>query len=322
MARLLAVLALVAGLAAGPARAETWNMATGYPDTTFHTQNIAQFAQEVGTLTSGQLQITVHSNGSLFRMPEIRRALITGQIQMGEILISVLANENPIYGIDSVPFLATSFDDARRLWEASHEATERLLEADGLMLLYVVPWPPQGLYTSQPVTTVADLRGVPFRAYNPATSRIAELIGAVPTQVEAPEIPQAFATGIVRAMMTSPPTGVSSSAWDFVHYYYDVQAWIPKNMIVVNRAAFEALSPDQQQALRAAAATAETRGWEMARAEAAQKTQILVDHGMVVGPPAPQLAQELAAIGQTMTAEWTAQAGAQGEAIIARFRAH
>jgi TRAP-type C4-dicarboxylate transport system substrate-binding protein len=191
-----------------------------------------------------------------------------------------------------------------------------LLAEDGLMLLYAVPWPSQGIYVNQEVESVADMEGVPFRAYNASTSRLAELMGAVPTQVEVPDIPQAFSTGIVEAMITSPSTGANSAAWDYVSHFYDTQAWLPKNMVMVSQDAFDALSEDVQQALLDAAAQAETRGWEMSMAEAEEKKQVLADNGMVVAEPSDALAEGLAEIGETMTAEWLEAAGEDGQAIL------
>jgi TRAP-type C4-dicarboxylate transport system substrate-binding protein len=312
--------AAAAALLAGAAQAETWNMPTPYADSVFHTQNVIQFAEEVAAATDGELEIVVHSAGSLFAHPEIHEAVLTRQVPIGEMLISLLANEDAVYGVDSVPFLATSYDAANRLWQASRPYVADRLEEDGLVLLFAVPWPPQGLYATEPVETVADLEGVPFRAYNAATARVAELMGAVPTQVEVPEVPQAFATGIVEAMMTSPSTGVSTAAWDFVDHYYDTQAWLPKNMVIVNREAFEALPAGVQEAVLDAAAEAELRGWEMSRAESEEKTAILAENGIAVSEPSETLEEQLAGIGETMTEEWIEEAGEDGAAIVEAYR--
>ena len=320
MRLLTSAAAVAAGLAvASDAGAAEWNMPTPYADSVFHTMNIVAFAEDVAAATDGELTITVHSAGSLFKHPEIKDAVATGQVEIGEVLISLLSNEDPVYGVDSIPFLATSYADARALWNASRPTIEDLLEEEGVTLLFAVPWPAQGLYTTEVIESAEDMVGVKFRAYNAATSRAAELMGAVPTQVEVPEIPQAFATGIVDAMITSPSTGVSTSAWDFVEYFYTIDAWIPKNMIVVNQRAFDALSPELQDAVLEAAARAEARGWEMSEAETAEKTQILIDNGIAVSEPSPQLAADLDVIGETMTAEWLAGAGDEGTAIIEGF---
>jgi TRAP-type C4-dicarboxylate transport system substrate-binding protein len=191
----------------------------------------------------------------------------------------------------------------------------------GLVLLYVVPWPGQSLYLTEEVTSVEQMKGVSFRAYNTATERLAQLMGAVPTTVEAGDIPTAFSTSRVAAMITSPSTGVASQAWDFVSHYIDTQAWLPKNMVFVNAEAFEALTEAQQQALFEASAMAEARGWQMSMAETEEKIAILKENGMQVSSPSAELARELRAIGETMATEWKASAGDAGEAILSAYTA-
>ncbi|MDP2698649.1 TRAP transporter substrate-binding protein [Thalassospira sp.] len=300
--------------------ADKWDMATPYPDATFHTQNIIEFAKDVKEATNGDLEITVHSGGSLFKHPDIKRSVQRGLVPAGETLISLLANEDPIYNLDAIPFLATSYDQAQKLWQVSRPTIEAKLAAEGLKVLYAVAWPSQGLYTSKEVNSVTDLSGIRFRAYNSATSKLADLTGMVSTQVEVPEIPTAFATGIVEAMMTSPSTGANSKAWDFVSNFYDVQAWLPKNMVIVNAKAFDALSAETQQAVLDAAARAETRGWEMSVAETDAQKKVLADNGMTVAAPSADLKDGLSKVGETMVTDWLAEAGAEGQAIVDAFR--
>lgn len=304
-------------LCAGAAFAETkWDMATPYGDSVFHTQNIIQFAEDVSKATNGELSITVHSAGSLFGHAEIKDSVRRGLAPIGELLMSRLANEDPMFGVDAIPFLAASYDDAEKLWAASRPAISEKLAAQGLTLLYAVPWPGQSLYTKAPLNSTADLKGQNFRAYNAATERLAQLMGAVPTQVETGDIPTAFSTNRVAAMITSPSTGVSSQAWDFTSHYTDTQAWLPKNMVVVNTRAFDALGEAEQAALMDAAMLAEKRGWTMSAAETAGKIAALKENGMEVATPSETLAAELAEIGATMTAEWVEAAGPEGQALL------
>ncbi len=312
--------AVTAASFALPALAAEWDMPTPYGDSVFHTQNIQQFADEVSSATDGGLEITVHSAGSLFAHPEIKDSVRRGLAPIGETLMSRLANEDPVFGVDSIPFLASSYDEARALWEASRGAVEESLAGQGLTLLFAVPWPGQSIYTEDPVESTADLEGASFRAYNAATERLAQLMGAVPTQVETGDIPTAFATGRVDAMITSPSTGVSSQAWDFTSHYTDTQAWLPKNMVIVNTGALDGLPEDQRAAVMEAAAAAETRGWEMSEAETEEKTATLKENGMTVSEPSETLSQELAEIGETMTQEWLDGAGEAGQAVIDAYR--
>lgn len=317
--RILAVAATA--LAFATAHAQTkWDMPTPYPDSNFHTKNIRQFVDEINAGSAGKLTITVHSNGSLIKHPDIKRAVQTGQVPIGEVLVSVLANESPLYAFDSNPFLADSYDESRKLWAAAKGPLTRRLDGQGITLLYSVAWPPQGLYAKKPLESIADLKGTKFRTYSPTTSRFAELMGAVPTTVQVPEIPQAFRTGLVDAMITSGSTGVDTQAWDYLSHYYDVQAFLPQNMVIVNKEALAKLDPATQKLVLDAAARADKRGWDASVVENDRVVKIMADKGIKVLKPSPRMKAELAAIGKQMADEWTRRAGADGEAIMAAYK--
>jgi len=307
------------GLAAASSAA-TWDMPTPYPDKTFHTQNIITFAEDVNKATNGSLTIKIHSAGSLFKHPEIKNAVRGGQVPIGEFFLSRLSNEHAAFGADSQPFLATNYDDAKKLWAAQKTVITALLDKQGLMPLFSVPWPPQGLYTKKAINTTDDLKGIKFRAYNATLEKFANKVGAAPTQVEVPDIPQAFATGRVDAMITSPSTGANSKAWDFVTHYTDIQAWVPKNIVVVNKRAFRKLDKKVQDALLAAAADAETRGWDMSMKETATKTGIMKDNGMNIVAPSDSLMTGLKAVGAEMLDGWKKDAGAEGAALLKAYK--
>jgi TRAP-type C4-dicarboxylate transport system substrate-binding protein len=312
--------ALALALSLGAAAQTKWDMPTPYAATNFHTENVVQFAADVDKATGGKLKITVHSNASLFKANEIKRAVQGGQAQIGEILLSGYSNEDPIFGADSVPFLATSYAEADKLWKVSRKAVEDRFAKQGMMVLYAVPWPPQGIYSTKPINSVADMKGLKMRTYNPATSRIAELAGAQPVTIQAAELAQAMATGAVNANITSGATGYDTKAWEVVKNYYDTQAWLPKNVIFVNKKAFDALDKATQDALVKAAAAAETRGWKISEEKTGFYTGELKKNGMNVAPPSAQLKADFQKIGATMTEEWLKTAGADGKAIVDAFR--
>jgi TRAP-type C4-dicarboxylate transport system substrate-binding protein len=321
MKRLQGCVAIAAAAFATAAAAQVkWDMPTPYPATNFHTENIVQFAADIDKATGGKLKITVHPGASLFKAPEIKRAVQGGQAQAGEILISGYANEDPVFGVDSVPFLATSYAEAAKLWKASRKAIEDRFAKQGMVVLYAVPWPPQGIYSSKPLNSVADMKGLKMRTYNPYTSRIAELAGAQPVTIQAAELAQAFATGAVNANITSGATGYDTKAWEVVKNYYDTQAWLPKNVIFANRKAFDALDKATQAAVLKAAADAEARGWKVSEEKTAFYLGELKKNGMNVAPPSAQLKADFQKIGQAMTEEWLKNAGADGKAIVEAFR--
>jgi TRAP-type C4-dicarboxylate transport system substrate-binding protein len=310
-------LACSAGTAAAQAK---WDLPTAYPANNFHTENIVQFVAEAEAASAGKLKITVHHSASLFKANEIKRAVQGGQAQAGEILLSAFANEDAVYGVDSIPFLATGYAEAHKLWTASKALTEARLAKQGLKVLYSVAWPAQGIFSSKPIASAADLKGAKWRAYNPNTSRIAQLVGAQPVTIQAAELTQALATGAVTTFMTSAATGYDSKVWEQVKYYYDVRAWLPKNLVIVSQAAFDALDKPTQAAVLKAAAVAEERGWKTSEEKTKFYIAELVKNGMKVEAPTPQLSADLKKIGEEMTTEWAKQTGADGEAVLAAYR--
>ncbi len=323
MKRRLFSLTLAAGALAAslPAAAQTtWDLPSAYPATNFHTVNLATFASDVEKATGGKLKITVHANAALFKAPEIKRAVQGGQAQIGEILLAAYQNEWPMFGADGIPFLATSYDESRKLYAAQKPILQKKLAEQGLMLLYSVAWPPQGIYSKKPLASAADLKGSKWRAYSPATSRIAQLVGAQPVTVQAAELSQALATGVVETNMTSGATGVDSKLFEHLKFYYDVQAWLPKNAVIVNKRAFDALDKASQDALLKAAAEAETRGWAASQKVNTDSLATLRANGMSVEPGSAALRSDMQKVGATMLQEWLSQAGAEGQQLMDAYK--
>ncbi|WP_454854709.1 TRAP transporter substrate-binding protein [Rhizobium binxianense] len=317
---LLAVSACCAAFASA-AHAEKWDMPMAYPATNFHSENAAEFAKCVGEKTGGALEIVTHANGSLFAGNDIKRAVQTGQAPIGERLLSAHANENVLFGVDSIPFLASSFEASDKLWGAALDKVSAALAEQNLVYVYSVPWPPQGLYTKKAVESAADLKGVKFRAYNAATARIAELAGMVPVQIEAAELSQALATGVADSFVSSGSTGVDSKVWESLKYFYDVQAWLPRNVVFVNKDSFSALDEKAKAGVMDCGKEAATRGEATSKALTAKYLVTLADNGMTVGAPGEQLKKDLEGFGTIMTDEWLTKAGDAGKAIIDAYRA-
>ena len=312
----------VAALAlAGSSYGQTkWDMPTPYSDGEFHTRNVKTFVEDAQKGSGGKLEIVVHSNGSLIKHPDILRAVSTGQVNIAEFLLGQFGNEDPVFAADNIPFVAAGYDAAWKFYQAQKPELQASLKKRGLRLMYSVAWPGQGFYTKEPLKSVEDLKGTKFRTYSPLTARLAELLGASPTVIQVPEIPQMFATGAVQAMITSSATGTSTKAWEFVKNYYKTSAFHPKNVVVVNERGFSRLPKDQQAALTKAAAAAEKRGWEMSKAREKEGDETLAKNGMTVREPDAKMKAAFQKIGAQMAQEWEKSAGAQGQAILKRYR--
>jgi TRAP-type C4-dicarboxylate transport system substrate-binding protein len=296
-----------------------WDLPAGYAATNFHTVNLTDFANDVDKATGGKLKITVHANGSLFKAPEIKRAVQGGQAQAGEILLANFQNEWQLFGADGLPFLADSYDEAMKLYKVQKPFMEKKLAEQGMALLYAVPWPPQGIYVKKPINSGADLKGVKWRAYSPATARIAELVGAQPVTVQAAELSQAMATGVIESYMSSGSTGFDTKTYEHIKYWYDTQAWLPKNAVIVNKAALDALDAPTKAALMKAAADAEVRGLAASRKTNTESLDKLKANGMNIVAPSAQLKADMKKVGDVMLTEWLEKAGPEGKALIDAF---
>ncbi len=309
------------GFATAAAAQSKWDFATAYAPFNFHSKNNEQFVKDVDAATSGKLKITPHFGASLFKMPEIKRAVQTGNAQMGEFFLVSFQNESQIFGVDGLPFLVNNYDEAFKLYQAQKPALQKLLDKQGQVLLYSVAWPPQGIYTKKPINSAADLKGMKWRVYSPTTARIGELIGAQPATVQEAELSQALATGVVDGLITSSATGADNKLFENLRYYYNVQAWIPKNAVTVSKKAFNALGKAEQEAVLKAAAAAEERGWKESKEVDAKSLATLKQGGMSIELPSPQLKADLAKVGETVIKEWTDKAGAEGKAILDAYQA-
>ena len=317
ISKLSCALALLIGFSS--VQAEKWDMPMAYADSNFHTQNGKLFAEAVKVATGGELEIIVHGGGSLFKGNEIKRAVQTGQVPIGERLLSAHQNENILFGFDSVPFLASSFADSQSLWQAARPHLEAELLKQNLVLLYAVPWPPQGLYFKQAVNSTADMEGIKFRSYNSATARMAELSGMLPVQIEAAELTQALATGVAESFISSGSTGYDRKVWDYLTHFYDVNAWLPRNYVFVNKRAWDALDSATQNIVKGVAMLAEQAGTTKSEQLSDWYKTQLAANGMSVQAAQGQLLTDLQGIGEVMTGEWLEQAGATGKTIVDSF---
>lgn len=313
--------ALLAGLAVSAGAQTKWDLPSAYPASNMHTQNLTQFVKDVDAATGGKLKIQVHDNASLFKAPEIKRAVQGGQAQAGEILLVNFQNEWPLWGIDGIPFLATSYADSFKLYQASKATLQKKLGEQGMVLLYAVAWPPQGIFTKKQVASAADMKGIKWRAYSPATARIGELVGAQPVTVQQAELSQAMATGVVESYMSSGSTGYDTKTYEHLKFFADTQAWLPKNAVIANKKAFDALDKATQDGLLKAAAEAEQRGWTASERKTGEYLDLLKKNGMTVYPPSAQLKADMQKVGETMLKEWLDKAGPEGKAVVDAYRA-
>ena len=314
------VAAVVAVGFASSASALTWEMAGPLPESNFLTQNLRHFVEKVDTLTGGDFKLNLHVSGELIKAQETKQAVRTGQVPIAQMYVYVYGNESPVYETSALPFIAGTYEKSFRMWELSKPYTEELLAKQRIKLLYSVPWPIQGYYTTKPIKSMDDFKNVKFRVYSTKTARMAELMGADPVQVQVGEIAQAFATGLVGVMYTSPQTGIMSQAWDFAKYFTNTYGGnLSMTAIIVNQRAYDGLSAEHKQALQDAALDAQTKGWLTSQAISDRQIKELASHGMIIQDPSPEFRANLDEIGRKMLEEWAPTAGELGQKVLKEF---
>ncbi|MFX4222863.1 MAG: TRAP transporter substrate-binding protein [Thalassobaculum sp.] len=306
-------------LAAVPAAAAEWIMASGYPDSNFHTQNIKQFIEDVEATTS--LKIQLNSNDTLIKLDAIKTALQRGQIPIGEIRLGVYGNEDPMYILAGLPFIAADYTEAWLLKDLQKEYFDKIFAEQGLRILYYAPWPGQGFYTKFPVTGVEDFSGKKLRIYSTATQEMGQMLGFDATILPFAEIPQAFSTGLIEALFTSPQTGIDIQAWDNTSNFTYAGAIFSKNAVVVNESYFSALPLEEQMAILKAAEAAELRGWEMSAQTTAAQMKTLEENGMTTASAPPAVIEKMKEIGLKMMETWRKDASPEASAILDRYLA-
>ncbi len=294
--------------------------ASGFGDGNYHTRNLRDFLTEIGSATGGAVQVTLHSNGSLLAQPQIKRGVQTGQVQIGEILLTAYGNEDPIFDVDAVPGLVQNLEDARKLAQVQAPFIEARFARQGMMLLYMAPWPQVAITANQNITDPAQFRGMRLRTYSPISSRLAALLGATGTLITAPEVPQAFATGIIQAQLTTAPVAADTAVWDYSRVFINASIATSKNAIFISRRAFEALSEPHRNAVLAAARNAEVRGWRLAAEAQAEAEARMTARGVQVVPASPALLAAIRRAGETMVEEWASRAGEDGRRLLAAYR--
>lgn len=308
---------VIAVTTASVAMAETWRMASGFSDTLFQTQNLRLFVEDVEKRTNKAVTIRLSSNSSLYKTPEIKRAVETGQIQLGEILLSAYGNEIPLFSADVVPYLISGYDGAWKLYQATRPLLEKQFEADGSVMLYNVAWPGAGFFSTGKIESVADLRGKKMRSAAPLLSKFTDRLGMASTVIHTPELAQAFSTGMVNMMFTSSPLGPQLQAWQFTKYYYDLNAIHARNAIIMNKAVYDRLSPEHKAAIREAAAAAEKRGWEMSKAADLEYKKLMREKGMWIGPISPDIEKLLKQEAKPVVKEWLSGLSKDAQAALA-----
>lgn len=287
-----------------------WTLPVEQSSTHYITRIAQDFARQVKRDSKGVLDIDVVVGESVLQQIALKSRISRGEEVLGEVLLSALGEEIPLLELDSLPFLAQNYEQAQRLWGLARADIERQLLATGVRLLYVVPWQPQSLYSRQPLTTPDDLRDLRFGVQSPLLARLADVVGAQSVSIAGTGLREVFEQDVVDVVLASSSSGVDTRVWRATNYFYDVQAFIPKNAVLINERAFRSLPEAARNALLSAGKRAEQQGWALSRALHDRQVKRLEHAGMEVFRQVPDaLRIGLDGAGSTMLWEWAGKAG-------------
>lgn len=315
-------LASMVSVAAGTAQADTtWTMASGYPESSFLTKNIRLFIEAVEQRTDGELKIDLRPNDTLIQLDNIKRAVQSGQIPIGEIRMGVYGNEQEMFNLDNIPGVVPTFEKSWALMEAQKPYYEEWFGENGMEVLTYVAWPGQGFFTNGEIHSLDDLEGIKLRIYSKQTQVMGEKLGTEAIILPFAEVPQAFATGMIEALWTSAQSGTDVQVWDYLDTFTYTGTMHNKNAIIVNERAMRALPEDIQQIVREEGEKATARGWELAQAASDEKEQILQDHGVSVVQAPQDILDRIDEIGKEMVADWMTRASEEEQAVYEAYQA-
>ena len=314
--RAAVLLSTVAALAlrAVPAPALEWSMPVAAPPGGVAESSVRAFAAQVAADTGGGLTLAVTQAADAARVPG---ALGGGRAAAGAFPLAALEAAEPVLAMDRVPYLASNYVDAAKLWKVLRPAVERKLAARGLLLLYAVPGPPPAPLSLRPMLTLEAWRGMRLLADEPGLDALAPVVGL--QAVRAPGAREAFAGGNADAAFRAADAAAGDRAWEYAAHYLDARAWFPKTLVVAARSAFDGLAPAARDALRAAAAAAEQAAWQASERAADAGVQRLRDYGIKAVTPPVKLLIRLEAVGRELLFRWSESAGEEGAQIVERY---
>ena len=306
----------------GGAHAVTnWDMPLAWPQGNFHVQNAERFAEEIKAATDGEVVITLHPGGALgFKGPEMLKSVRDGLVPIGDILLNQQVGEAPFLGIESVPYLASGYEEVKALHEFSRPVYDEIAKRFNQKILYMVPWPGQAVFSKNEIVTRDDLQGFVLRVVDKNGLDYMGKLGAAPRQLPWGEVVPALASGAISGVTTSSSSGVDGKFWEFLCCMNRFNWQSASNMVTVNLDAWNALKPEHRQAIEEVAARLEPEFWDVSRAEDEEKLATLAQNGMRITEPSPELKGFLLEKAKPMWDDFAAEAGPPAAEVISDYR--
>ena len=315
--------AVITFCCAAPAMAQTaWDMAIAWPPGNFHTKNAMAYAAAVEKATSGQLKINVHPGGALgLKGPESLRAVRDGIVPIAEFNAPQQVGDAPLFGIETLPYLMSDYNDLRALHKLIRPHYDQVAGKFNQKIVYMVPWPNQYFFFKNPVAKSADVRDLKIRTTDRNTSDLVKGVGMVPVQMAFADMMPALASGALGGVTTSASTAVDSRFWDFLKYAYKTNHLWSSNVMSVNLAAYNKLTPDQRAAVERVAREMEPGFWKVSEEDDSRSAATLKERGMQVVAPPDAWTADMRKVSEGMWGEFAKRAGEPAASLLSQYRA-
>jgi TRAP-type C4-dicarboxylate transport system substrate-binding protein len=327
MARLLTILAAAAAfhsLAPAAARAQTitWDMPNEYQESSLGGLADKDFIAAVTEKSGGKIVIQPHFGGSLgYKSNGHFSAVEDGAVPLAHTFGGVLVGVDPIFQINTLPFLVGNVDEMQMLVDVARPHIDAAFGKANQKLLYVTPWTPVGIWAKRPIRTIDELKTIKIRTYDVSGTMTLKEAGAIALQLSWVDVIPAFSTGTIDAVLTSDEGGIASKFWEYTDHFNQLNFTSGLDVSHINLDTFNGLSPELQQAVLDAAAQAEKAAWERLRARIGENVETMKTNGVtVVDDVTPELLQHLRTSGQVVVGDWLAKMGGKGEGILAEYK--
>ncbi len=299
------------------AQAQTvWRAATEYPATAMPGEGLATFARLLDETTGGQLRLApAYDAPDGLRSATIPAAVQAGRIEVGDAFAGTLVALDPVFQLSSLPFLATTQDQAWRLYQAAKPAYERVYAAHGQRLLYATPWPNSGIWSRDPVPGPEVLQGLAIRTYDATSTAVLRGAGAAAVEYSFADAMPHLKDGSVTAVLSSGDGGAGRKLWDYTTHFTAIGYAMPLSFATVSTAAYDALSPALRTQVDNAGVATEAAQWQALTRRTERNYVTMRANGVLIEPPSPALAAALAQAGAAVTRAWQASAGPAADVL-------
>lgn len=306
---------------ATPAMAQTaWDLPLVWSAENYISVNAQRFAEEVATVTDGEVQITTHPGGSLgFKGPDMFSAVRDGLVPIGDMLLQQQTGDNPLLGLQSLPYLMSSYEEQVAFQEFYRPVLNDVFAENNQKLLFTVPWPQQQVYAKKEINSIEDFEGIKIRASDSSAYQIFRAAGMKPVQLPWGEVIPSLATGVIEAVGTSSPSAVDGSFWEFLTHGYATRHTWNLDAISVNLDAWNQLSTENQEAIVEAAERLEPEFWQSAQEADAENLQVLADNGITNAELDDATREELHNLAAHIREDMIARMDPRGAQVVEAF---